>query len=162
MARRTRMRFPQPLPDLLKQQMAGLGVAERLREVEIWRLWPEVVGPAVASRAQPLRIINGTLTVAVSSAAWMQELRFLTTMMKQKLNEQLGAELIREIVLRPGTFEKTLSDVEDEPEPPRTLSEQQRMFVAEQAAGIADPEIREAFAALMTTSFERGRSPSGR
>ncbi|KAB0672408.1 DUF721 domain-containing protein [Oryzomonas sagensis] len=161
MARRTRMRFPQLLPDLLKKQIAGLGLAERLREVEIWRLWPEVVGPTVASRAQPLRIINGTLTVAVSSAAWMQELRFLTAMMKQKLNDRLGAELIKEIVLRPGTFKKNSEPVDDdEPAPLNVLSEQQKAFIAEQAAGIVDPETREAFVDLMTTSFERGRSRS--
>ena len=158
MAKRTRMRFPQLLPDLLQKQLAGLGLAERLREVEIWRLWPEVVGPAVASRAQPLRIINGTLTIAVSSAAWMQELRFLTTMMKEKLNDRLGAVLIREIVLRPGMIEKSApSAVEDEPAPLKVLSERQKAFIAEQSAGISDPEIRAAFATLMKTSLERGR-----
>lgn len=151
------MGFPQLLPDLLRKQLAGLGLAERLREAEIWRLWPEVVGPAVASRAQPLRIINGTLTVAVSSPAWMQELRFLTTMMKEKLNDRLGVVLIKEIVLRPGTIEKASpSAVEDDPTPPKVLNEQQKAFIAEQVAGITDPEIRAAFAELMKTTFERG------
>ena len=158
MAKRARMCFPQLLPDLLQKQLAGLGLAERLREVEIWRLWPEVVGPAVASRAQPLRIINGTLTIAVSSAAWMQELRFLTTMMKEKLNGRLGAVLIKEIVLRPGTIEKAAPPAAtDDPVPPKVLSERQKAFIAEQSAGISDPEIRTAFAALMKTSLERGR-----
>ena len=158
MARRTRMRFPQLLPELLRKQLAGSGLAERLQEVEIWRLWPEVVGAAVASRARPLRIINGTLTVAVSSAAWMQELRFLTAMMKEKLNERLGAVLIREIVLKPGTVEKPApSAASDEPALPRVLSEQQKAFIAQQSAPISDPEIRAAFAALMKTSIERGR-----
>jgi predicted nucleic acid-binding Zn ribbon protein len=158
MARRARMRFPQLLPDLLQKQLAGSGLAERLREVEIWRLWPEVAGPAVALRAQPLRIINGTLTIAVSSAAWMQELRFLVTMMKDKLNDRLGAELIREIVLRPGMIEKAVpSAVDDEAALPRVLSEQQKAFISEQSAGIKDPEIRAAFADLMRTSLEKGR-----
>jgi len=157
MAKRARMRFPQLLPDLLQKQMAGSGLAERLREVEIWRLWPEVVGPAVASRAQPLRIINGTLTIAVSSAAWMQELRFLTAMMKEKLNDRLGAVLIKEIVLRPGKIEKADTSAADEPLPPKVLSERQMAFIAEQSAGISDPEIRAAFISLMRTTFERGR-----
>ena len=158
MAKRTRMRFPQLLPDLLQKQLAGLGLAERLREVEIWRLWPEVVGPVVASRAQPLRIINGTLTIVVSSAAWMQELRFLATMMKEKLNDRLGAGLIKEIVLRPGMVEKeATSAATDEPAPPKVLSERQKAFIAEQSAGISDPEIRAAFAALIRTSLESGR-----
>jgi len=152
------MRFPQLLPDLLQKQLAGSGLADRLREVEIWRLWPEVVGPAVASRAQPLRIINGILTVTVSSPAWMQELRFLTSMMKEKLNDRIGAELIKEIVLRAGTIDKTARPAaEDEPQPPRVLNEQQKAFIAEQTAPITDPEIRAAFADLMRTSLERGQ-----
>src|SRR5262245_54388193 len=102
MTKRTRMRFPRPLPELLREELAGLGLAERLREAEIWGMWPDVVGAVVASRAQPLRIINGTLTVAVSSAPWMQQLRFLTGMIREKLNQRLGGEIVREIVLRPG------------------------------------------------------------
>jgi len=157
MAKRGRMSFPQSLPDLLRKQLAGSGLAERLREVEIWRLWPEVAGPAVALRAQPLRIINGTLTIVVSSAAWMQELRFLTAMMKEKLNDRLGAELIREIVLKPGMVENAAPPgAEDEPAPPKALSERQKAFIAEQSAAISDPEIRAAFADLMKASLERG------
>lgn len=93
MAKRSRMRHPRLLSDLLEDGLKELGIAGRLREAAIWRIWPEVVGPAVASRAQPLRIIDGALTVAVSSGPWMQELSFLKEMIKQKLNARLGERL---------------------------------------------------------------------
>ncbi len=107
MAKRSRMSFPKPLPGLLQESFQTLGLAERLRDAEIWRVWPEVVGAVVAARAQPLRIINGTLTVAVSSAPWMQELRFMTGMMREKLNNCLGSEVVREIVLKAGRVDST-------------------------------------------------------
>ncbi|OGR25753.1 MAG: hypothetical protein A2X79_03440 [Desulfuromonadaceae bacterium GWB2_53_15] len=154
MAKRARMKFPQPLTNLLAQELKGLGLAERLREADIWRLWPEVVGQAVASRAQPLRIINGTLTVAVSSGPWMQELTFLKTMMQEKLNERLGSEVVRAIILKSG---KVVSPVatDEEPSPPKKkLTARQLAFINEQAAAIPDAETRAAFAALMKASFE--------
>ena len=65
MVKRARMRFPLPLGVVARQEITALGLADRLREADIWRLWPEVVGPTVAARAIPLRIIKGTLTTKV-------------------------------------------------------------------------------------------------
>lgn len=154
--KRPRMRFPKPLSELLQGGLATAGLAGRLREVDIWRHWPEVVGPVVASRAQPLRIINGTLTVVVSSGPWMQELSFLKGMMREKLNERLGSEVVREIVLRSGRVVAAEPGPVTELLPRRDLTPQQMEYISRQSAAIADPETREAFAALMRASFENG------
>lgn len=152
--KRPRMRYPKPLADLLEEGLVGLGLGERLREAEIWRLWPEVVGQAIAVRAQPLRIINGVLTVAVASGPWMQELAFLRGMMREKLNSRLGGEVVREIVLRSGKVAVPDASAEDEPPPHQPLTARQLALVSERAAEIADKETREAFAALMKASLE--------
>lgn len=157
MAKRARMRFPRPLSDLLQDGLKGLGMAERLREAEIWRLWPAVVGPAISSRAQPLRIINGTLTVAVSSGPWMQELSFLKGMIREKLNERLGGEIVKEIVLKSGRVENAAPSPAEEAPPKKRLTARQLAMIAEQSNAISDPETREAFAALMRASLENGR-----
>lgn len=151
------MPFPQPLPGLIQESLRGLGLAERLREAEIWRIWSDVVGATVASRAQPLRIINGTLTVAVTSAPWIQELRFMTGMMKEKLNSRLGGEVVREIVLKAGKIQKTVDDAEPEMPPPKPLTAAQLILIEEQSSAISDPEARRAFAELMKTSLERSK-----
>lgn len=157
MAKRARMKFPQPLTNLLAQELKGLGLAERLREADIWRLWPDVVGQAVASRAQPLRIINGTLTVAVSSGPWMQELTFLKTMMQEKLNERLGGEVVKAIILKSGKVVSPVAHDDEKLPPKKKLTARQLALISEQAAAIPDAETREAFAALMKASFESGR-----
>lgn len=156
MAKRPKMRFPLPLSDVVRVELTSLGLAERLREAEIWRLWPEIVGAAVAARAMPLRIIKGTLTVAVSSGPWKQELTFLKGMMIEKLNERLGGAVVREIVLKSGQVDR--NDVlvptppEDVPRKKR-LTTRQLSFIDEQSAAIADSETREAFIALMKACF---------
>ncbi len=156
MAKRTRMRFPQPLSTLL-DGLKGLGLAERLREADIWRVWPEVVGPAISSRARPLRIINGILTVAVSSGPWMQELTFLKGMIREKLNGQLGATVVKEIVLKSGRVEKEVPVAVAGAPRKKRLTARQLAFIDEQSAAIADPEIRAEFVALMRASLESGR-----
>jgi len=141
----------------MQENLVGLGLAERLREAEIWRIWPDVVGAALAARACPVRIINGTLTVAVSSAPWMQELRFMTAMMKEKLNTRLGAEVVREIVLKAGRVDQPPAEVQDDIAPPVILTPQQTALIEAEAASIRDPETRQAFIELMRASLEQQR-----
>jgi hypothetical protein len=148
------MAFPRPLATVVQDSVAKLGLAAKLREAEIWRIWPNVVGEAIAQKAAPLRIINGTLTVAVSSSPWLQELRFMTGMMKDKLNTELGQDVVKEIVLKTGRVEK-LSAEEPETVPilqPLTTSQQQ--YIDEHAVLIQDPETRQAFIELMQTALQ--------
>lgn len=157
MTKRPRMPAPRPLSGLMQESLAGSGLAERLREAEIWRIWPEVVGDTLSGRAQPLRIINGTLTVAVSSAPWLQELRFMTALMREKLNIRLGAEVVREIVLKAGRVDTLPAKEPEEITTARPLTPQQKAFIEAQAAEIADPEIRQALIELMEASMEHPR-----
>ena len=157
MQKRPKMSFPRPLSGLVQESLAGLGLAERLHEAEIWRIWPEAVGATLACRARPLRIINGTLTVAVSSAPWIQELRFMTTMMKEKLNSRLGAELVREIVLKAGRVDIPPVEVPEEIIATIPLTLQQQALIEAQSASIVDPETRQAFIELMQASLEQPR-----
>ncbi len=157
MQKRPKMSFPRPLSGLMHESLAGLGLAERLREAEIWRVWPEVVGDTLACRARPLRIINGTLTVAVSSAPWIQELRFMTDMMKEKLNSCLGADVVREIVLKAGRVDTPPVEVPEEIIATIPLTLQQFAHIEAEAASIADPDTRQAFIELMQASLEQPR-----
>lgn len=157
MSKRPRMPSPRPLSGLVQESLAGLGLAGRMREVEIWRIWPDVVGAALASRAYPVRIINGTLTVAVSSSPWMQELRFMTAMMKEKLNSRLGAEIVLEIVLKAGRVDKPPVEVPDEIFEVHSLTPYQLAQIEMQSASITDQETRQAFSELMQASMEHKR-----
>jgi hypothetical protein len=157
--KRSRMRMPLPLADVARQELTVLGLAERLREADIWRFWPEVVGPTVATRAMPLRIIKGTLTVAVSSGPWKQELGFLKGMMIEKLNERLGGDVVKEIVLKSGKVEQYAEVPPEEVPRKKKLTARQSAYIDEQSAGIADSETRDAFVALMKACFEGAKRP---
>jgi predicted nucleic acid-binding Zn ribbon protein len=71
----------------------------------VWVFWDDVVGAAVAARAQPAGFRDGVLSVRVGGAAWMQELQFMKEDVRERLNARLGAELIRDIYFISGVVE---------------------------------------------------------
>lgn len=154
MSKRPRMPYPRPLGDIARVEFSTLGLAERLREAEIWRLWPEVVGDAVSARATPVRIIKGVLTIAVSSGPWKQELNFLKSMMIEKLNERLGAQVVKEIVLKSGKVTAPIDTPSEDVPLKKKLTAHQLALIEEQSAAIQDPETRAAFAELMKAHRE--------
>lgn len=63
----------------------------------IWKVWDEVVGPAIARNAQPLRIRDRLLKVRVSDPIWYQELQFMEERIREMLNEKLGRNAVKKI-----------------------------------------------------------------
>lgn len=60
------------------------------------------MGPESGEWAQPVRFRGGELTVEVSSAVHLQELRnFTGDEVRRKANEKLGNDTIRRVVFRP-------------------------------------------------------------
>jgi predicted nucleic acid-binding Zn ribbon protein len=102
----------------------------------------------------PVRIIKGTLTVAVSSGPWKQELNFLKAMMIEKLNDRLGSQLVREIVLKSGSVKAFIEEAPEEAPHKKKLTARQLALIDQQSAAISDPETRAAFAALMKVHQE--------
>lgn len=154
MQKRPKMRFPKPVAEFFREGLRGTALGERLRDADIWRVWPDVVGQAIASRAAPLRIINGTLTVAVSNGPWMQELSFLKEMIKDKLNLTLGSEIVKDIILKSGKAPKPDLPVEEAEPMKISLTDSQLRQIDSQASLIQDEETRAAFVELMRTSLQ--------
>jgi len=71
-------------------------------DVDIWKVWDEVVGEAISESARPSRIRKGRLKVTVSDPIWLQELTFLEAAIREKLNNRLGRKAIDRIEFRVG------------------------------------------------------------
>ena len=65
--------------------------------------WPEIVGPAVAAHSRPLRLGDGTLTIAVDQAGWATELTYLEATLRGRLDDAVGAGVVTavRVVVRP-------------------------------------------------------------
>jgi predicted nucleic acid-binding Zn ribbon protein len=89
----------QPVGPFVEHVLARYGLDRRLEEYRAVEAWADVVGPATAAAARAVAVRDGTLFVDVGSSVWMQELAILRDGIMTRLNERLGAPLVRKIVL---------------------------------------------------------------
>jgi len=102
--------------DPLQRILRRIDPERRIEAYRVWRFWDEVVGDAIAARAQPTRVQDGILVVTVSSAPWMQELQFLKATILERLNARLGAPLLTDLFFVSGSVR------EAKPSPPAARS----------------------------------------
>ena len=88
-----------PLGDLIKEFYEQHRGPEYLDEVKLINSWPKVVGPFIASHTIDLSIKNHVLFVRVDSDALRNELSYSKSLLIRNLNEVVGKEILREIVL---------------------------------------------------------------
>ncbi len=61
--------------------------------------WPQIVGPDVAEHVQPVSFDRGVLTVRAASTAWATQMRLLTSVLMGRLEQEVGAGTVAEIVV---------------------------------------------------------------
>jgi len=83
--------------DILSGLIPQLTNTTKWREYQVWQVWEDVVGEALARKARPSRIQNGKLFVTVSSSVLMQELQFAKARIRDGLNRKLGAGTIKDL-----------------------------------------------------------------
>lgn len=93
-----------PLKDILKGLLAGSNLKFNPADAEIWEIWDEVVGPAIAEHAQPSNITKKQLRVHVAEPIWLQELEFVAETIKDKLNQKLGRIAVEKVIFRLGSI----------------------------------------------------------
>jgi len=144
---------PKGSPERISKLLTGPGLnpelGARLKDLVIWESWDQAVGVAIAGRARPLRLVGGVLTVVVASGPWMQQLSFMKTELRERINTLLGNERVKEIVLRAGRIHHDTGITEAERPAPKPLSAQQQAQIATQVSGLEDAELRQSLQSLM-------------
>jgi hypothetical protein len=111
-------RQPVRIADAVSATLQRLGLEGRVRQHDIWRVWPQAVGPEIAQHAQPHSLWHGRLVVHVTDSVWLYQLRMMRHRLLAGLNERLSPAEIREIVLRVGDV--AAPPVGPSPQPPRS------------------------------------------
>jgi predicted nucleic acid-binding Zn ribbon protein len=57
---------------------------------EVQRVWPGVVGEAIAAEAQPTAGRGGTITISCSASVWAQELDLMAAQIIPRVNAELS------------------------------------------------------------------------
>lgn len=153
--KREKMKRPVRVADLLSGLFRGQPLEKRLREGRIWEVWKQAVGAQIAEKAQPAKFRDGTLTVNVASAPWMQQLTFLRQEMIRKLNGLLGEELVKEIYLKAGKAAAASPPRKEPARPPRRLSPEEVSWVEEVSGTLDDPQLGQAIRDLLTQHLRK-------
>ena len=76
---------------------------QKRAEVEIVRVWNNLIDPNIVAHAQPVGIHKGTLFVNVDSNVWLAEIvRYRRKEILDRLRHSFGSEVIKKISFRVG------------------------------------------------------------
>ena len=161
---RTGWRQPVKIADAVSAALQRLGLESRIRQHDIWRIWPSVVGPQIAQHAQPYSVSQGRLIIHVTDSVWLYHLSMMRHRLVQALNERLTLAEIREMVLRVGEVPVTTVG----PSPSQPLSaptsgvDPARIADIENAlATLGDAPFREALRRLWLRASQGAASSAG-
>jgi predicted nucleic acid-binding Zn ribbon protein len=89
---------PEPVKNVVADYLARRGLSDRVEQAGILPEWPQLVGDQIAAVTEPRSIsANGTLFVAVTTNAWMNELSLLEPELLRSLNAKAGRSPIKRI-----------------------------------------------------------------
>lgn len=149
---------------LLDGLFKRLGLSEQARRYRALAAFHQAAGPRIRAKARGFRVAGTTLTVAVQSSAWANELGYLTGELLERLRHTPGGEWITAL-----RFEHRPLDEApgwEEPGMPAELTPAPTANAAPAAedpevtaalAEVQDPELRGALAELLAraAAFEK-------
>lgn len=87
------------LAEALDDYIREMNLGGKLSEIAVINSWEEIVGKAISTRTTKIYIKDKTLYVHLSSSVVRNELLMLREVLKEKLNNKAGSEVITDIVL---------------------------------------------------------------
>ena len=70
---------------------------KKLADYQAVEVWPQAVGPDIASRTIAKGIKSGILLILVETKVWLTQLTILKKELIRKVNEKLGEEVVKDI-----------------------------------------------------------------
>ncbi|MDX1671216.1 MAG: DUF721 domain-containing protein [Balneolaceae bacterium] len=98
----TRYNFDKPrsLKSLLKSFLDDHPHKGKLKRGMVLSVWEEIVGERIAEQTENLHFRDGKLIIHVQNPAWRQEIHMKRYSIAQKLNQQVGEKVVKEIVVK--------------------------------------------------------------
>ncbi len=90
----------QNIRDALKEMINDLRIKPKLHQIKLPDIWAQLMGPGIAGYTRSIRLRNKKLYLQIDSAPLRQELSYGKEKIRDLLNEQLGEEAIKEVIVR--------------------------------------------------------------
>lgn len=90
----------QLLKDVIAELLQAYNLKEKTNEVRLLQQWETLFGKTISKYTDKVFVNNKKLYVHISSAPLRQELSYAKEKMVQRINEAIGSDFIREVVIR--------------------------------------------------------------
>lgn len=87
------------LGDALKKFLDKSKIKNSIQSIQIEEHWLKVMGATIANMTDRIEIKNGSLFIYSSVASLKNELVFQKDLILQRINESVGEEIVREVVI---------------------------------------------------------------
>ncbi|MEL7222822.1 MAG: DUF721 domain-containing protein [Bacteroidota bacterium] len=88
------------LKTAIKAMLDHYKLQGRYQQTRLKQLWPAIMGPSIAQYTTDIKIYRHVFYVTISSAPLKQELSMGKEKIKKMLNEELGEDYLKEVVIR--------------------------------------------------------------
>src|SRR4030066_1683614 len=85
------------ISEILLSLLKKRGMASKIEENALIRLWPKAVGPQIILHTKADAVRNGILFVKTISSVWVQQLHFMKEEIRQKINQFAGKNIVKDI-----------------------------------------------------------------
>jgi predicted nucleic acid-binding Zn ribbon protein len=93
-------RDPVPFGAAIRRLVAERGWEDTTTAAGVLANWDRLVGPEISDHSRPESLLDGVLVLVAESTAWATQLRLMTTAIKARLRDQVGAGVVSSIVVR--------------------------------------------------------------
>lgn len=93
-------RKPRVLQDLLEEYLDKHPDQKKVQRGKVLTIWSEVVGAHIANVSENIHFERDTLVVEVSHSAWRHELHMNRDTIVRKLNQRVGGDVVKSLVVR--------------------------------------------------------------
>ena len=91
---------PIAIKEALEKTIGELGLKKAIENSKAVDCWSEAVGEKIAQKSKAQKIIKGTLYVKAKNPIWSQQLSLMGERLKEKINDRLGTETVKQIRFR--------------------------------------------------------------
>lgn len=90
----------QTLSEVLQEIVAAYRLKPQMNQAKLSANWEGLMGKTIARHTSNLYFKDGVLQLSITSAPLRNELFFSREQIKKRLNEALGEEFIKEVVIK--------------------------------------------------------------
>jgi len=91
---------PESLGSVLQQYLVAIGADKHIKEIRVAREWDNIVGPTIARNTEDISLKDGVLTLKFRSAIVRNEISMRKTALQKLLNDAVGGEVVKSIIIR--------------------------------------------------------------